>query len=81
MPKYCSTIYRTLKNFLFLFFQIQSVLQWSYFSYDAVFNIVKAEEFSVGFAMISFIGIDFFNGLFGVPAVDGAVWKIVGIVY
>ena len=46
------------------------------FSHDAVFNVVKVQEVTVGFAMVAFVSIDFFQFLICMKTVNSAVRKI-----
>jgi len=51
------------------------------FSHDAVSNVVEGQKVAVGFSGVSFVGVYFFDGVFAVTAVNGAIRQIVGIMH
>jgi hypothetical protein len=49
-------------------------------AHDAVFDLIECQEVPVGFSGVAFIGIDFFDPLFGMTTEGRAVGQEVGIV-
>lgn len=51
------------------------------FPHDAVGDLVGRQKVSIRFAGVSLVSEHLFDGLFGMPAIDGAIGQIVGVVY
>ena len=66
--------------FVSLYFELSQLCGGGVFSHNAIGNLIVCQKLPIWFTSIAFIGIDFFNRLFCVSAIDRAVRQIVGIV-
>jgi hypothetical protein len=66
--------------FVTLFLIFSQFCRGCIFSHNAVGNVIEGQKIPVGFSGISLVGIYFFDRLFGVTAVYGAIRETVGII-
>jgi hypothetical protein len=48
-------------------------------AHDPISDMVLGQKVTIGFSGVSFVGKDLFDGLLGMPAVDGAIGQVSGI--
>ena len=72
------TFFRNL--FISIYFIFGQFSRLGVFSHYAIFDFIEGQKVPVRFTSISFVGIYFFDGLFGMTAIDSTVWEVVGII-